>query len=956
MEPMDVEKPIHSVPVSKPIIPTTDLKKDVPLSPTVENGKRLKSENGSDDDGKPLSKKHKKSALPPIKKRKTAIESSDDDDGEDSAGEQAAERLAENAHQIYSTAVKVEPIPSQGKEPSSRKTSAGSSDLSDDDVPLARSSKHFSVTPAPEDISINGGDDRESSDEDDKPLAKLPSLKRKKKPTVAVDSADEEEVDVKPLKDKLPALKKKVSKRATKEDEGSETGETDENDATKKKAVAKKVKPRKSKKDTSEEEDYGSEDEKPLKKSKKKTIVKDEPVSKKTATATKKKESTPVAKKGKGRKKEENGDDEVKEEEEEEEVYKWWENQNQDSSVKWTTLQHNGVLFPPPYEPLPSNVKMLYNKKPVDLPPDSEEVATFFAKVIGTQHEEDTMFRNNFFRDFQKILKKFPPRDGTQIESLDKCDFSQMVTFFDAEKERTKSTPYAVKKELRKQKDADEAPYQYCQLDGRKEKIGNFRVEPPGLFRGRGEHPRKGTHKFRLAPEDITLNMSKDAPIPVPNIPGQWKKVINDPSVTWLATWTENVNGQTKYVFLAANSSLKGQSDMAKFEKARKLKDHIARIRTDYTEALRSKVTQDRQRATAMYFIDILALRAGNEKGEDEADTVGCCSLRYEHVLLTPPRTLEFDFLGKDSIRYRNVVEVDEQVFKNIKLFKRPPKGEGDLLFDRLDTTGLNKHLGNYMPGLSAKVFRTYNASHTMEKQLDELTPADGSVADKLLAYNRANRMVAVLCNHQRTKPKGHEESVKRLQEKVLALKYQRLKLRHQAWGLDPKFKKKGVFATAESDLEDDWIKSHEESQKEIEIERARKRFEKTNEVKREANDEEEDVKSLAKTIEGIKEKWEAIKKQTKRGEGEPKKGWDEEKAREALKKMDDRIEAAKTSIIDRDEGAEVALGTSKINYIDPRVTISWAKKHDVPVTKVLSKVLIDKFQWAQGAEPSWRF
>jgi hypothetical protein len=29
-------------------------------------------------------------------------------------------------------------------------------------------------------------------------------------------------------------------------------------------------------------------------------------------------------------------------------------------------------------------------------------------------------------------------------------------------------------------------------LDGRKEKIGNFRVEPPGLFRGRGEHPKKG--------------------------------------------------------------------------------------------------------------------------------------------------------------------------------------------------------------------------------------------------------------------------------------------------------------------------------------------------------------------------------------------------------------------------------------------------------------------------------
>jgi DNA topoisomerase-1 len=60
--------------------------------------------------------------------------------------------------------------------------------------------------------------------------------------------------------------------------------------------------------------------------------------------------------------------------------------------------------------------------------------------------------------------------------------------------------------------------------------------------------------------------------VPVPNMPGKWKKVIHDKTVTWLATWTENVNGNNKYVFLAAGSSLKGQSDMAKFEKARELK------------------------------------------------------------------------------------------------------------------------------------------------------------------------------------------------------------------------------------------------------------------------------------------------------------------------------------------------------------------------------------------------
>lgn len=91
----------------------------------------------------------------------------------------------------------------------------------------------------------------------------------------------------------------------------------------------------------------------------------------------------------------------------------------------------------------------------------------------------------------------------------------------------------------------------------------------------------------------------------------------------------------------------------------------------------------DRQRATAMYFIDKLALRAGNEKGEDEADTVGCCSLRCEHVTLEPPNSVVFDFLGKDSIRFYKIVEVDPQVFKNIRIFKER-KSDSDALFDRV--------------------------------------------------------------------------------------------------------------------------------------------------------------------------------------------------------------------------------------------------------------------------------
>lgn len=46
---------------------------------------------------------------------------------------------------------------------------------------------------------------------------------------------------------------------------------------------------------------------------------------------------------------------------------------------------------------------------------------------------------------------------------------------------------------------------------------------------------------------------------------------------------------------------------------------------------------------------------------------MGCCSLRVEHINLYPEKdgqdfVVEFDFLGKDSIRYYNKVPVEKRV------------------------------------------------------------------------------------------------------------------------------------------------------------------------------------------------------------------------------------------------------------------------------------------------------
>ena len=46
-------------------------------------------------------------------------------------------------------------------------------------------------------------------------------------------------------------------------------------------------------------------------------------------------------------------------------------------------------------------------------------------------------------------------------------------------------------------------------------------------------------------------------------------------------------------------------------------------------------------------------------------------------------------------------------------------------------------------------------------------------------------------------------------------------------------------------------------------------------------------------------------------------------------------------------ENKEIALGTSKLNYLDPRISVAWCKKWDVPTEKVYNKTQREKFAWA---------
>tara|TARA_Y200000002_G_C22578441_1_gene619776 strand:+ start:249 stop:1058 length:810 start_codon:yes stop_codon:yes gene_type:complete len=165
-------------------------------------------------------------------------------------------------------------------------------------------------------------------------------------------------------------------------------------------------------------------------------------------------------------------------------------------------------------------------------------------------------------------------------------------------------------------------------------------------------------------------------------------------------------------------------------------------------------------------------LRVGNEKGSDEADTVGVSSLRVEHIELLPNNIIKLDFLGKDSVRYTKKMEIIDSVYQNLELFING-KNKKDDLFDKITPVDINGYLQNMMKGLTSKVFRTMNASKLFQKELNKITSKFEKYeeADKinflLDEFNKANAKIALLCNHQKNINKNFKEGIDKYNTKI---------------------------------------------------------------------------------------------------------------------------------------------------------------------------------------------
>ena len=74
------------------------------------------------------------------------------------------------------------------------------------------------------------------------------------------------------------------------------------------------------------------------------------------------------------------------------------------------------------------------------------------------------------------------------------------------------------------------------------------------------------------------------------------------------------------------------------------------------------------------------------------------------------------------------------------------------------------------------------------------------------------------------------------------------------------------------------------------------------------------------------------------------------------MQKKKQQIEKMELQAKVKEDLKTVALGTSKINYLDPRITVAWCKRTEVPIEKIFNRSLLSKFHWAMGVEPEFSF
>lgn len=524
-----------------------------------------------------------------------------------------------------------------------------------------------------------------------------------------------------------------------------------------------------------------------------------------------------------------------------------------------------------------------------NLSPLAEEMLYHYSAKLETEYVSNKVFNTNFWNALKKELPKSyqSKKFPEDFVTLTK----QIFDYIQIKKEEKKSKSKEDKLKEAEEKEQIKKEYGFCTLNGLEQPIASPYIEGPGIFIARGKHPQLGAWKYRIQPEDVIINATNFKDIKPPK-GTHWRQASENKQSFFLVNYEFTLSTGTKIwkgIQFATSSVVKQGSDQKKFEKAQKLLKNWSKISKHIYTHVTDHDEKTKQTALVCYLIMNLGIRVGDEKDSDLADTCGASSLRYEHVQLKDS-VLYLHFLGKDSVEYKNQLQLPKEIKEEFETLINSRK-KGEQLFPKVSSIDVKDFLSSVVDGLSAKVFRTAWGSSLLAQNLRDITfTGTESVKEKIVEFNEANLAVAKKLNHQKQINKKSDLSAK-LKEKKVSL------------------------VETLSSLEEKYVPLISNLKKQIKLLKDK--------------DLPSDQKKLLK---------ESYERQISKYE-------------ERLAKTRNRVHDFELEAGFKEKTQNVALSTSRTNYIDPRICVSWCKNNDIPVEKVYSKTLQEKFKWALDCE-----
>ena len=250
---------------------------------------------------------------------------------------------------------------------------------------------------------------------------------------------------------------------------------------------------------------------------------------------------------------------------------------------------------------------------------------------------------------------------------------------------------------------------------------------------------------------------------------------------------------------------------------------------------------------------------------------------------------MTLDFLGKDNVHFAHEYEVPEEIYNLIQNLKSGKK-DGEKIFS-VNASDVGDFMKKGVDVCTPKLFRTAYGCKLLIDELQRLEKESplkktDSIEKKVNQYNQACLTVTKKLNHQKNISKNFDKQMGKLDESIQkAVENEKV-----------------TIGKAETQLKD--LKKK--------ITAAKKALE---------------GEKLEKTLQSYKEK--------------------KEKIEARVLKAQQRIENLQMKKTFKNETKEFSIGTARTNYSSPKIAVSWCKDHDVPLNKIYSKSLAEKFDWA---------